>query len=152
MREAEHLREHGDTTAEAHIGAIKAKLAATPAAAVQQEIANKANPGSKVKATAAPPVEVSAPRAGEAAAEAKPKVEVAVVGEAPSRSLTLNVSLPGVRTLADITLEISNTSVHVHGAGYALNEALPFAVDSSSASAKFSSKASMLRVKATEAC
>ena len=149
VREAEHLREHGDTTAEAHIGAIKAKLAATPAAAVQQEIANKANPGSKVKATAAPPVEVSV---GEAAAEAKPKVEVAVVGEAPSRSLTLNVSLPGVRTLSDISLEISNTSVHVHGAGYALDEALPFAVDSSSASAKFSSKASMLRVKATEAC
>ena len=72
--------------------------------------------------------------------------------DSPSRSLTLNVALPGVRTLADITLEISNTSVHVHGAGYSLDERLPFAVDSAQAVAKFSSKHSMLRVKAPEAC
>ena len=51
----------------------------------------------------------------------------------------------------DITLEISNTSVHVHGAGYSLDEQLPFTVDSSAASAKFSAKAAVLRVKAPEA-
>ena len=66
------------------------------------------------------------------------------------RTLTLHVSLPGVRSLGDITLEISNTSVHVHGAGYALDETLPFTVDSGAASAKFSAKQAVLRVKAPE--
>ena len=37
-------------------------------------------------------------------------------------------------------------------AGYALDEKLPFLVDSGAASAKFSSKAAVLRVKAPEAC
>jgi hypothetical protein len=75
-----------------------------------------------------------------------------VSGESPGRSLTLNVSLPGVRTLADITLEISNTSVHLSGAGYHLDEMLPFSIDSAAALAKFSAKAAVLRVKAPEAC
>ena len=81
----------------------------------------------------------------------RPQIDLAVNGESPGRSLTLNVSLPGVATLGDITLEISNTSVHVSGAGYCLDETLPFTVDSGAASAKFSAKAAMLRVKASEA-
>ena len=85
------------------------------------------------------------------AQDLKPTLELKIAGDSPSRSLTLNVALPGVRTLADISLEISNTSVHVHGEGFALDEKLPFTVDSSAASAKFSSKAGMLRVKAPEA-
>ena len=65
--------------------------------------------------------------------------------------LTLSIALPGVATLADLTLEISGEGVHVSGAGYQLDEALPFAVDAAAASAKFSAKAGVLRVKAPEA-
>lgn len=100
-------------------------------------------------------------RAGEAAAGGaaafglavgglRPQVELSVAGAAPSRTLTLNVSLPGINNLSDVALEISDTSVHLRGGGFALDEALAFTVASGSASAKFSSKQSLLRIKAPE--
>ena len=153
VRDAEQLRTASDTAAGEQIAAFKKRLAATPAQQAQQAAAVAAaskdfGAAMDLEETRASPRADVVPAASD---DAKPKVDLAVVGDAPSRSLTLNVSLPGVRTLADITLEISNTSVHVHGAGFALDEPLPFAVDSASASAKFSSKVGVLRVKAPEA-
>jgi len=155
VRDAEHLRTFNDATAEAQIAAFKQRLAATPAQAMQQAVAARAKGGKDSYCLPESAATPDTPDVGEAAAAERgstPEVQLAVAGDSPSRSLTLNVSLPGVCTLADITLEISNTSVHVHGAGYSLDESLPFAVDSAQAVAKFSSKHSMLRVKASEAC
>ena len=39
-----------------------------------------------------------------------------MAGEAPHRQLTLSVALPGVASIADLALEISDDAVHLHGA------------------------------------
>jgi len=90
-------------------------------------------------------VEVAAETAG-----VKPAVQWTVAGEAPGRNLTVEIVLPGVAKISQVNLEMTDQMIHIHGAGFALDQELPFAVDSAAAAAKFSSKAATLRVKAAE--
>ena len=62
----------------------------------------------------------------------------------------MQVVLPGVTSLADLVVELSDTALAVEGGGYSLSKRLEFAVDSTAASAKFSSKTSTLKIKAVE--
>ena len=147
VREAAHIVPSDDAAGSKQIAAFKERLGGLSSVAAD---AVKPNHGLTNLAVSAGG-EGKAPAIEAPASEVRPKVDVSVNGEKPGRSLTLNVNLPGVRTLNDITLEISNSSVHVSGAGFLLDETLPFAVDSDAASAKFSAKAGVLRVRAPEA-
>jgi tetratricopeptide (TPR) repeat protein len=128
VHEAERLRPSEDTTAKAQIEAFEERL----------------------KSATNPAVRANDVVGGRSAPPAKAKFDTVISGEAPNRTLTLNVPLPGVKSLADVTLELSNLSLNLLGEGVEIEAPLPFQVDSATASAKFSAKAGVLRIKAKE--
>jgi len=156
-REAERIAPHGDTASEAQVEAMRAKieqakLPGSKVAGLKSPYAPKVSaeptkaPLHETQAAAqAAAVEVAAETAG-----VKPAVQWTVAGEAPGRNLTVEIVLPGVAKISQVNLEMTDQMIHIHGAGFALDQELPFAVDSAAAAAKFSSKAATLRVKAAE--
>ena len=58
--------------------------------------------------------------------------------------------LPGVRGMGEMSVELAEREIVLSGGGYSLRESLPFAVDSSRATAKFAKKTSTLKMSAPE--
>ena len=141
---ADRLVTKDDLASEAQVKAFKARLAEKRSAEMPEDAPSMLTPRAQV----APAAAVQPPATTLATA---PSVELTVTGEAPSRTVSVTIVLPGVAKISEVELTISPYEVAVHGAGYALTQALPFKVDDSLASAKFSAKAASLRVKAPEA-
>ena len=95
--------------------------------------------------------EAEAPPAAPAAATPTvPTHSVHVAGSDGARTLTLLIELPGVRGMGEMSVELAEREIVLSGGGYSLRESLPFAVDSSRATAKFAKKTSTLKMSAPE--
>ncbi len=71
-------------------------------------------------------------------------------GDEGSRQLAVSITLNGVSSLSQLSLELGDDSIFLDGGGYSLNYELPFAINSATATAKFSAKTSVLKIKAAE--
>jgi len=149
VHEADRLTDgKTDAPTMANVKGMKERVAAKKKVPPGPPAASAATTPAAAKPVPTPP---AAPPAPAEPATTTPTVEVALSGEAPSRQLTLTVALPGVAKISELELEVSASEIAIHGGGFALKHALPFAIDDSQASAKFSSKAGSLRIKAPEA-
>ena len=127
--------------------AKEAAAAAMEAALLEEEAALTAKEVAKLEVTA----EAEAPPAAPAApTPTVPTHSVHVAGSDGARTLTLLIELPGVRGMGEMSVELAEREIVLSGGGYSLRESLPFAVDSSRATAKFAKKTSTLKMSAPE--
>jgi len=87
---------------------------------------------------------------GDGAGSLVPKHKVSVKSEEDGRVAVVVVELPGVRSQRELAIELGDYGLQLSGAGYVLNAQLPFKVDVTQASAKFSIKNSKLKVTLPE--
>ena len=155
VHEASRLVRQDDTASEAQINAFKARLAALkPAVPAAALVSASAHTVSKPTPSSMPAPETAS---GEDQMHSReeittvPEATVSVDGEAHHRAVTVRIALPGVTSIGQMSVEISESDIHVSGCGYSFDQRLPFTVNADEASAKFSRKDSSLRVRATEA-
>ena len=118
------------------------------AALLEEEAALTAKEVAKLEVTAE--AEAAPPVAPAASTPTVPTHSVHVAGSDGARTLTLLIELPGVRGMGEMSVELAEREIVLSGGGYSLRESLPFAVDSSRATAKFAKKTSTLKMSAPE--